>query len=122
MGWRQQRHLERGGEKPSGCSECCKEPLPRACIGAWRRCHRDGGGSPAHSKGKDLERCCPMAVQSCCIRSGGDPKNSCTKLWRQHHPHTHCLESQARQGGGKNVNWGINGETGELAVTYALGI
>merc|ERR1712037_553317 len=71
-----------------------------------------GGGATemevAHllTKGKDLERCCPMAVQSCCIRSRGDPKNSCTKLWRQHHPHPHCLESQARQGGGEERELG----------------
>merc|ERR1712032_1269033 len=118
----QQGHPERGGEEPAGCFECGKEPVPRACIGAWRRCHRDGSGLPAHSEGKDLERCCPVALQGCCLSLGGDSKNSCTELWCQHHPLTHSIEGQARQGGGEDVNWGINGETGELADMSALGI
>merc|ERR1719339_482647 len=102
--------------------EQCKDP--RACIGAWGRCHRDGSGSPAHSKGKDLKRCCPMAIQSCCLRSRGDPKNSCTKLWRQHHPHPHCLESQARQGGGEERELGNqrrDGRTGGHVCSWHLG-
>merc|ERR1712032_1477294 len=82
------------------------EPVPRACIGAWRWCHRDGSCSPAHSEGKDLERCCPMALQGCRLSPGGDPKNSCTELWCQHHPLTHSIEGQARQGGGEERELG----------------
>merc|ERR1712032_514723 len=53
-----------------------------------------------------------------------NPKNSCTELWCQHHPLTHSIEGQARQGGGEERElgdqWG-NRRTGGHVCSWHLG-
>merc|ERR1712126_57407 len=103
-------------------SECGKKPVSGTCFGARRWSNRDRSCTFTHTESQDLEGSHSVAVQSCGQRLEIIPRTLAQNCGANTIRSLTALRAKHAKEEDKNVNWGINGETGKLADMSLLGI